>query len=123
MVSRFSLHHQSRNFTTAVVLKAQFPMHCESMCIPRLYYMLGWETGCPKWRLAGMVPLRLVRPMVGRSPTQAQWDAGPRVLSPVSVPSDACAKPAATAAALPPLDPAEQVLCAVLCYSCIDAHL
>ena len=75
--------------------------------------MLGWAAGCLEWRLAGMVPLRLVRPMVGRSPTQAQWDAGPRVLSPVSVPSDACANPAATAAALPPLDPAEQVPCAV----------
>jgi hypothetical protein len=57
-----------------------------------------------------MVPLRLVRPMVGRSPTQAQCDAGPRVLSPVSVPSAACANPVATAAALPPLDPVQHML-------------
>lgn len=65
---------------------------------------------------AGTMPVRLVLPIVGRSPTRAQCDAGPLTESPVSVPSDASAKFADTAAALPPLDPAHRQV-AVLCLA------
>lgn len=49
----------------------------------------------------------LVIPSVGRSPTSAVWLAGPRTELPVSVPRDAKARLAATAAAEPPLDPVQ----------------
>lgn len=55
--------------------------------------------------LAGMMPRRLAAPMVGRKPTAAQWAAGARQLLPVSVPRATSPRFAATAAALPPLDP------------------
>jgi hypothetical protein len=42
---------------------------------------------------------------VGSTPTTPQNAAGWRIDPPVSEPSDATAKPAATAAADPPLDP------------------
>ena len=52
------------------------------------------------------MPPRLVSPMVGRMPTRLVWDDGPRMELPVSVPSPTAPKLAATAAAVPPLEPA-----------------
>src|SRR5437879_11280557 len=46
-----------------------------------------------------------MRSGVGRSPTTPQQDAGMRTDPPMSSPSATVAMPAATAAALPPLDP------------------
>ena len=46
-----------------------------------------------------------MRSGVGRSPTTPQHDAGMRTEPPMSSPSATVAMPAATAAALPPLDP------------------
>src|SRR5438093_8932223 len=57
-------------------------------------------------RLRGTMPARLVRPMVERIPTRAWWDEGPRIELPVSLPRPTAPKLAATAAAVPPLDPA-----------------
>jgi hypothetical protein len=54
----------------------------------------------------GTMPSRLVNPRVGRMPTRLVWEAGPRIEFPVSVPSPAAPKLAATAAAVPPLEPA-----------------
>ena len=53
-----------------------------------------------------MMPSRLVSPMVGRIPTKALCDEGPRIEFPVSVPKPTAPRFAATAAAVPPLDPA-----------------
>ena len=53
-----------------------------------------------------MIPSRLVSPWVERIPTSAVWEAGPRMEFPVSVPSPTSPRFAATAAAVPPLDPA-----------------
>src|SRR5215210_5062475 len=50
-------------------------------------------------------PLRLTRPYGGLTPTTPQSAAGCRIDPPVSLPSASGANPAATAAALPPLDP------------------
>ncbi|OPZ50488.1 MAG: hypothetical protein BWY92_00816 [Firmicutes bacterium ADurb.BinA052] len=50
-------------------------------------------------------PYLLTRPYVGFSPTTPQKDAGCLMEPPVSVPMDATASPAATAAAHPPLEP------------------
>src|SRR5579871_1317060 len=50
-------------------------------------------------------PYRLTRPYVGSSPTTPQKAAGWRIDPPVSDPSAATARFAATAAALPPDDP------------------
>ena len=50
-------------------------------------------------------PYRLIRPYVGFRPTTPHSDAGWRTLPPVSVPRAHTASPAATAAALPPLEP------------------
>ena len=47
----------------------------------------------------------MTRPYVGSTPTTPQNAAGWRMDPPVSVPSVATAKPAATAAAEPPLEP------------------
>ena len=55
---------------------------------------------------SGMTPSRLVRPMVERIPTSARWEDGPLIEFPVSLPSPATAKLAATPEAVPPLDPA-----------------
>jgi hypothetical protein len=44
-------------------------------------------------------------PKLGRRPTTAQCEAGPRIELPVSVPSAIIARFAATAPAAPPLDP------------------
>ena len=57
-------------------------------------------------RLSGNTPARLVSPIVERMPTSAWCDDGPRIELPVSVPSPTSPKLAATAAAVPPLDPA-----------------
>ncbi len=57
-------------------------------------------------RLSGITPARLVSPIVDRMPTSAWWDEGPRMELPVSLPRPAAPKLAATAAAVPPLDPA-----------------
>ncbi len=57
-------------------------------------------------KLSGMTPDRLVSPMVDRMPTSAWCADGPRIELPVSVPSPARPKLAATAAAVPPLEPA-----------------
>src|SRR5438132_13176442 len=46
-----------------------------------------------------------IRAGVGRKPTTPQHDAGMRIEPPVSPPSATVAMPAATAAALPPLEP------------------
>src|SRR5574341_889333 len=50
-------------------------------------------------------PYRLISPYVGLSPTTPHSDAGWRTEPPVSVPMAHTACPAATAAALPPLEP------------------
>jgi hypothetical protein len=52
-----------------------------------------------------MMPSRLTRPTVGLSPTTPQIDAGDTIDPSVSVPIAIAAKPAATAAAEPELDP------------------
>ena len=57
-------------------------------------------------RLSGTTPARLVSPIVERMPTSAWCDDGPRMELPVSVPSPTSPKLAATAAAVPPLEPA-----------------
>jgi hypothetical protein len=57
-------------------------------------------------RLSGTIPARLVSPMVDRMPVSAWCEAGPRIELPVSVPRPMAPKFAATAAAVPPLDPA-----------------
>src|SRR3954470_20578559 len=51
------------------------------------------------------MPKRLHDPYVGLSPTIPHRAAGWRIEPPVSVPSAHGARPAATAAALPPLEP------------------
>jgi hypothetical protein len=53
-----------------------------------------------------MIPSRLVSPIVGRMPTSAVCDEGPRIELPVSEPSPTVPKLAETAAAVPPLEPA-----------------
>ena len=58
------------------------------------------------WAKSGMMPARLVRPMVGRMPTRSLCDEGPRMELPVSVPRPDSPRLAATAAAVPPLEPA-----------------
>ena len=50
-------------------------------------------------------PWRETVPYVGFTPTRPHNAAGWRMLPPVSLPNEAAAKPAATAAALPPLEP------------------
>ncbi|MBA7679584.1 hypothetical protein ES703_87883 [subsurface metagenome] len=57
-------------------------------------------------RFKGTIPSRLVSPMVDLMPTRQQWEEGPRMEFPVSVPSPTTPKLAATAAAVPPLEPA-----------------
>ena len=57
-------------------------------------------------RLSGITPARLVNPIVDRMPTSAWCDDGPRIELPVSLPRPTAPKFAATAAAVPPLDPA-----------------
>ncbi len=52
------------------------------------------------------MPSRLVSPMVERMPTSAVCADGPRIELPVSVPIPTVPKFAATAAAVPPLEPA-----------------
>ena len=52
-----------------------------------------------------IIPKRLTLPYVGLRPTIPQSAAGWRIEPPVSVPIDHGARPAATAAALPPDDP------------------
>src|SRR5690349_15341655 len=54
---------------------------------------------------SGTTPSLPHRPTLGRNPTIPQYDAGMRTEPPVSVPSASGTSPAATAAALPPLDP------------------
>ena len=57
-------------------------------------------------RKSGTIPSRLVSPIVERMPTRLVCDAGPRMELPVSVPRPTAPKFAATAAAVPPLEPA-----------------
>ena len=57
-------------------------------------------------RLSGITPARLVSPMVERMPTSDWCDDGPRIELPVSLPRPISPKLAATAAAVPPLEPA-----------------
>src|SRR5690606_24233711 len=52
-----------------------------------------------------MIPSRLARPTVGRTPTSWLYDDGTRIDPPVSVPRPSPARFAATAAPVPPLDP------------------
>src|SRR5829696_8765232 len=52
-----------------------------------------------------MSPYLLTVPYVGLTPTTPHSAAGWRIEPPVSLPRPTAAKPAATAAALPPLDP------------------
>ena len=56
---------------------------------------------------SGMTPSRLVNPMVERMPTSAKCEAGPRIELPVSLPSPATPKLAATPDAVPPLEPSD----------------
>jgi hypothetical protein len=56
--------------------------------------------------LSGTTPARLVSPIVDRMPTSAWCADGPRIELPVSVPKPTSPRLAATAAAVPPLDPA-----------------
>jgi hypothetical protein len=56
-------------------------------------------------RTSAVTPWRLTRPTVGRIPTRPQKKAGTRIEPPVSVPTPAIARPAATAAAVPLLEP------------------
>ena len=55
---------------------------------------------------SGITPPRLVSPIVERIPTSAWCEEGPRMELPVSLPSPTAPKLAATAAAVPPLEPA-----------------
>src|SRR5262249_54039982 len=57
-------------------------------------------------RNSGTMPSRLVSPMVERMPTRLVCDDGPRIELPVSVPRPTAPKLAATAAAVPPPEPA-----------------
>jgi hypothetical protein len=62
----------------------------------------------PAWSIdqeRGSPPNLLTRPNVGFKPTIPQQAAGCRMDAPVSLPRAAIARPAATAAAEPPLDP------------------
>ncbi len=52
-----------------------------------------------------MTPARLIRPIVGLSPTTEVALAGKRIDERVSPPSDTTPRSAATAAADPPLEP------------------
>ncbi len=65
--------------------------------------VIGPETSCRGD--SGMMPAVLVRPIVGRKPTSDWCAAGPRMDPHESVPRPAGAYEAATAAAVPPLDP------------------
>src|SRR5882672_726155 len=64
--------------------------------------------GPPMSRLrnSGAMPSRLVSPMVERMPTRLVCDDGPRIELPVSEPRPTRPKLEATAAAVPPLEPA-----------------
>ena len=55
---------------------------------------------------SGITPPRLVSPIVERMPTSDRCDEGPRIELPVSLPRPTAPKLAATAAAVPPLEPA-----------------
>ena len=57
-------------------------------------------------RLSGATPARLVNPIVERMPASAWCAEGPRIELPVSLPRPTVPKLAATAAAVPPLEPA-----------------
>ena len=62
----------------------------------------------PAWssvRASGHTPSRLTRPNVGLSPCTWQNALGTRIEPPVSVPSASGARPAASAAPEPPLEP------------------
>src|SRR5215510_10394629 len=56
--------------------------------------------------LRGITPARLVNPIVDRMPTSDACDEGPRMELPVSLPRPKTQKLDATAAAVPPLEPA-----------------
>src|SRR5262245_60097388 len=58
----------------------------------------------------GNVPLTLTRPYEGRTPTRPSQLAGPRTDTPVSVPSPARQRPAATATPVPLEEPPGQRL-------------
>ena len=53
-----------------------------------------------------MIPARLASPIVDRIPTRQLCEDGPLIELPVSVPRPTVPKLAATAAAVPPLEPA-----------------
>src|SRR5690606_7747433 len=53
----------------------------------------------------GMMPLRLTSPSVGFTPTRQAWFDGETIDPSVSVPTPAAARLAATATAVPELDP------------------
>src|SRR5262244_4374293 len=55
--------------------------------------------------LSGMIPARLTRPRVGRTPTRLFAEDGDRIDWPVSDPVPITPKLAAMAAPVPPLDP------------------
>ena len=57
-------------------------------------------------RFKGIIPSRLVRPIVGLRPTREFAEAGPLIEIPVSVPNPTVPKFAAIADAVPPLEPA-----------------
>jgi len=54
---------------------------------------------------SGMIPVRLARPCVPRTPTKLLCEAGMRIDPQVSLPMPTAAKLAAIAAPVPPLEP------------------
>ena len=78
-------------------------MACSMCAVSSTVHVMG-----PTWssdQLSGSTPARLTRPYVGLRPTMPHDDAGPRMLPPVSDPSEPMHSPAATAAPEPLLDP------------------
>ena len=78
-------------------------MPCRRIAASRTSFASGptWSSDDAK----AVRPYRDTRPYVGFSPTHPQNEAGWRIEPPVSEPSDAMARSAATAAAEPPLEP------------------
>src|SRR5262249_56846934 len=69
-------------------------------------WVSDWSSDVCSSDLSGATPARLVNPIVERMPTRLWCDDGPRIELPVSLPRPTAPKLAATAAAVPPLDPA-----------------
>jgi len=72
----------------------------------RIFALAGHRTSDIGEYAQRKLPERLVKPIVGRKPTSAWCEEGPRIKLPVSVPKPTNPELAATATAVPPLDPA-----------------